>query len=90
MGVFSATIFEVNWHASVVQWIERQIPVLKVGGSSPFGRAKTAVTYTGSGCFVFMGGSFRFFCRNAAISSQISLVFSSNLEKYNEICYHQP
>lgn len=30
------------WHrnASVVQWIERQIPVLKVGGSSPFGRAK--------------------------------------------------
>ena len=26
--------------APVVQWIERQIPVLNVGGSSPFGRTK--------------------------------------------------
>lgn len=27
-------------YASVAQWIEHQIPVLGVGGSSPFGRAK--------------------------------------------------
>lgn len=26
--------------ASVAQWIEHQIPVLRVGGSSPSGRAK--------------------------------------------------
>ena len=30
-------------YASVVQWIERQIPVLNVGGSSPFGRARNAL-----------------------------------------------
>ena len=30
-------------YAAVVQWIERQIPVLNVGGSSPFGRTMPSV-----------------------------------------------
>ena len=46
--------------ASVVQWIERQIPVLKVGGSSPFGRARKTLKR-----FVFTNffGVFRFMSR---------------------------
>ncbi len=32
-------------NAPVVQWIERQIPVLNVGGSSPFGRAKEQTNF---------------------------------------------
>ena len=40
-----AIIIERYKNASVVQWIERQIPVLKVGGSSPFGRAKKVLQF---------------------------------------------
>ena len=49
-------------YASVVQWIERQIPVLNVGGSSPFGRAKKkACNRKGYRFFLFcLGGSFPF------------------------------
>ena len=39
-GKVAIIIRAENEYASVVQWIERQIPVLNVGGSSPFGRAK--------------------------------------------------
>ena len=37
--------------APVAQWIEHQIPVLRVGGSSPFRRAKNRVTPTGVSLF---------------------------------------
>ena len=45
-------------YASVVQWIERQIPVLNVGGSSPFGRARKSpkrfvfTNFFGDFCFI--------------------------------------
>ena len=37
-GKNPAILYEHQENAPVVQWIERQIPVLNVGGSSPFGR----------------------------------------------------
>ena len=39
-GKNPAILYERQENAPVVQWIERQIPVLNVGGSSPSGRAK--------------------------------------------------
>ena len=37
-GEDSVILYEHSKNAPVVQWIERQIPVLNVGGSSPSGR----------------------------------------------------
>ena len=37
-GENPAILYERQRNAPVVQWIERQIPVLNVGGSSPSGR----------------------------------------------------
>ena len=52
-------------YASVVQWIERQIPVLKVGGSSPFGRAREVLQ------ILYGFGELLFFCPGSArISTQ--------------------
>ena len=39
-GENPAILYERQRNAPVVQWIERQIPVLNVGGSSPSGRTK--------------------------------------------------
>ena len=46
-------------YAPVVQWIERQIPVLNVGGSSPFGRAKVNETRFSNNFFEKRVSSFR-------------------------------
>ena len=54
-GKVAIIAFDKTSYASVVQWIERQIPVLNVGGSSPFGRAKIPVTHLGGGYFVALG-----------------------------------
>ena len=54
-GKVAIIAFDKTSYASVVQWIERQIPVLNVGGSSPFGRAKIPVTLLGGGYFVAFG-----------------------------------
>ena len=44
-GEDSVILYEHSKNAPVVQWIERQIPVLNVGGSSPSGRTRKVLQF---------------------------------------------
>ena len=52
-GEDSVILYEHSKNAPVVQWIERQIPVLNVGGSSPSGRTTNRLSALAESLFVF-------------------------------------